>query len=95
MKLLPLLLFQLITLISLTSHAQDGQALHQSECIECHSRMTGGDGHVIYSRDDRIVKNISELKARVAHCSNGSSTDWNENQIDTVVNYLNEKYYSY
>ncbi|MDW3094988.1 MAG: cytochrome c [Gammaproteobacteria bacterium] len=95
MKLLPVLLLQLLILISLTAHAQDGQALHQSECIECHSRMTGGDGHVIYSRDDRIVKNISELSTRVTHCSNGANTGWNANQIDAVTKYLNERYYNY
>ena len=75
--------------------ANDGKELHEMHCIECHSRMTGGDGHVIYTRDDRIAKNMSELQARVGHCSNGSSTTWSESEINKVTEYLNNQYYHY
>ena len=95
MKLLPSLLLLSLTFISLSSYAEDGQALHQSECIECHGRMTGGDGHVIYTRDERIARNATELKARVTHCANGANTGWNDTQINAVTSYLNEQYYNY
>lgn len=75
--------------------AKDGQTLHDAHCIECHSRMTGGDGHVVYTRDDRIAKSLDELHARVIHCSNGSNTGWGEQQIKAVTHYLNQKYYQY
>ena len=75
--------------------ADDGKKLHETYCIDCHSRMTGGDGHVIYTRDDRIAKNMSELQARVAHCSNGSNTAWSESEINMVTEYLNDQYYHY
>ena len=95
MKLLPSLLLLSLIFITLTSHAEDSQALHQSECTECHGRMTGGDGHVIYSRDERIVRNTTELTARVTHCANGANTGWNVTQINAVTSYLNEQYYHY
>jgi mono/diheme cytochrome c family protein len=95
MKFLPSLLLLALTLITITSHAEDGQALHQTECIECHSRMTGGDGHVIYTRDERIVRNSAELKTRVTHCTNGANTGWNQTQINAVTDYLNEQFYHY
>ena len=95
MKLLPSFLLLSILFIVFRAHAEDGQALHQSECIECHSRMTGGDGHVIYTRDERIVKNVMELKARVAHCANGANTGWNQTQISLVTEYLNQQYYHF
>ncbi len=95
MKLLPIILSPLLILTSLISYAHDGQTLHESKCIECHSRMTGGDGHVIYIRDDRIVKNISELTSRVSHCAKGANTGWNADQIKAVTTYLNEKHYNY
>ncbi len=78
-----------------TLFAEDGQTLHDSYCTECHSRMTGGDGHVIYTRDDRMAKNIEQLQARVMHCSKGSDTGWDDIQIDSVTQYLNEQYYHY
>ncbi len=95
MKLLPNLLLLSLSFVTVSSHAEDGQALHQSECTECHGRMTGGDGHVIYTRDERIVRNIVELKARVTHCANGANTRWNETQISAVTNYLNQQFYQY
>ena len=77
------------------SNSLEGKALYESHCIECHSRMTGGDGHVIYTRDDRIAKDITQLSARVAHCAKGSNVNWSESEINLVTNYLNEQYYHY
>ncbi len=95
MKRLPSLLLLPLMTITFTSQAEDGEALHLSQCIECHSRMTGGDGHVIYTRDKRIADNAVELKARVTHCANGANTGWNELQINAVTNYLNQQHYHY
>ncbi|MFK7794173.1 MAG: hypothetical protein AB8B89_02380 [Gammaproteobacteria bacterium] len=95
MKLLPSLLLLSLAFVTLSSHAEDGQALHQSECTECHGRITGGDGHVIYTRDESIVKNTSELNTRVTHCANGASTGWKESQISAVTDYLNQQFYHY
>jgi mono/diheme cytochrome c family protein len=95
MKFLPGFLLLSLTLISFAIHAEDGETLHQSQCIECHSHMTGGDGHVIYTRDERIAKNATELKARVTHCAKGANTGWNDAQINAVTNYLNQQYYHY
>lgn len=95
MKLLPNLLILVLTLTALTVHADTGEKLHQSACIDCHSRMTGGDGHVIYTRDERIAKDIEELNSRVTHCANGANTGWDSNQINSVTEYLNTQYYQY
>ncbi len=95
MKLLPSLLSLSLIFISVNLHAEDGQALHQSECIECHSNMTGGDGHVIYTREERIVNNLAALNARVTHCANGADTGWNDSQISAVTQYLNKQFYHY
>ncbi len=29
--------------------AEDGELLHQENCITCHAAMTGGDGSVLYT----------------------------------------------
>ena len=88
--------YVLLVFFLMSSHnvfAEDGQSLHNSSCIECHSRMTGGDGHVLYTRDDHIAKDIQTLKARVKHCAEGSNIGWNDSKISTITNYLNEQYY--
>ena len=91
------ILFSFFILISATiiANANEGASLHQSECIDCHSRMTGGDGTVIYKRDDRLAKTLDDLTARVIHCAQGSNTGWNTSQIEAVTQYLNQQFYQY
>ncbi len=85
----------LVIVYTHTVLAEKGQSEYESHCIDCHSRMTGGDGHVIYARDNRIVNNMQELKTRVAYCAEGSDADWDQSQIITVTDYLNDQYYHY
>ncbi len=80
--------------ISFAEESQ-GQVLHQSNCVECHSRMTGGDGTVIYKRDDRIARTYKELDSRVTHCAKGANTGWSKPEVDVVTQYLNEQYYQF
>lgn len=71
------------------------EALHETACIECHSLMTGGDGSVLYKREDRIVTSLKALEKQVLRCSNGADTGWNDDQINSVINFLNESYYRF
>ncbi len=89
------ILFLSFFIYSSTLLANEGLELHQSDCIECHSKMTGGDGSVLYAREDTLVRSMTELESRVHHCANGAKTGWNETQIESVSNYLNQTYYHY
>lgn len=75
--------------------ANEGQDLHQTQCIECHSKMTGGDGSVLYKRDNKIVRSIPQLEKRVTRCAAGADTGWNKVQIKAVTEYLNNNFYLY
>ena len=75
--------------------ANEGQELHQAQCIECHSNMTGGDGSVLYKRDDKIVQSMLQLEKRVTHCATGADTDWDKVQLKAVIDYLNKNFYLY
>ncbi len=75
--------------------AADGKSLHNNNCIECHSRMTGGDGHVLYTRDDRIANTLGALHERVEYCSHGINSGWTESEINAVTQFLNEQYYHF
>ena len=78
-----------------TGFADPGQTLHTSQCIACHSRMTGGDGHVLYTRHDRLATTLEKLRRRVGHCAQGANTDWTNTQIKAVAEYLNSRFYDY
>ena len=75
--------------------ASEAAELHRSQCIACHAKMTGGDGGVLYKRNDSIIKNKSELKQRVIHCAYGAHTDWSDTEIMAVANYLNQLIYQF
>ncbi len=92
-----LIIISLFFLQTFTSMAEDsnGQSLHQSHCTECHSRMTGGDGEVIYERKDSIVNSHNQLKKRVAYCAQGANTGWQQSEIELVTEYLNNQHYHY
>ena len=57
--------------------------------------MTGGDGTVLYQRDDKIVTSMDGLHKRVIHCASSAAPDWTEADINAVTNYLNENYYHF
>lgn len=77
------------------AHAESGENLHETACIECHSLMTGGDGSVLYEREDRIATSMEALEKQVVRCSKGANTGWNSDQINSVINFLNESHYHY
>ena len=85
----------LLAVTSMPLQASDPAELHRSQCIACHAKMTGGDGGVLYKREDRIVKSKFELEQRVAYCARGAHTDWNDEEIYAVTNYLNELIYQF
>ena len=84
-----------ILLSSITFAENNGQSLHQANCTECHSRMTGGDGEVIYERKNSIVNSLVELNQRIIHCSEGANTGWTQTEISLVTDYLNQQHYHY
>lgn len=94
MKYLSLL--SLLMLLSSGLQAQDtpnGQALHEANCVACHSNMTGGDGSALYTRDDRRVSTSDGLTAQVKRCESNLGLRWFDDEVTAVVNYLNDTYY--
>ena len=78
-----------------TAHAQDGKALHQENCIACHAAMTGGEGSVLYTRDDRGVKSLDALSKQVDRCQSSLGLNWSNDHISSVQQYLNELFYKF
>ena len=93
-----IVLFTLILLVCISYAYADSDStveLHRSHCIGCHARMTGGDGTLVYKRDDSIVHSKKELRQRVTYCSKGAQTNWDETEIISVTNFLNAVIYNF
>ena len=93
------LAISLITLIIIsffaTANAQDGATLHGENCIACHAAMTGGDGSVLYTRNDRGVNSSDALTKQVNRCQSSLGLNWSNDQINSVQQYLNKSFYQF
>lgn len=65
-----------------------GKALHDKHCTKCH----GAD---IYTRKDRIVRNLEHLNKQVTRCQLSLGVNWFDDDIANVVEYLNANYYKF
>lgn len=74
---------------------QAAKPLHDKACTSCHTRMYGGDGSKIYTRDGRMLSNKLELVQRVASCNATVSAGWFPEEENNVAAWLNQQYYHF
>jgi hypothetical protein len=89
------LFFMANAIFLVAAHAQDGSTLHSENCIACHAAMTGGDGSVLYTRNDRSVKSSDALSKQVDRCQSSLDLNWSNDQIGSVHQYLNTLFYQF
>lgn len=68
---------------------------YDRQCAACHIRATGGDGSLLYTRDDRLVRDRDALLRRVAHCRQGSGLRPDPDAARRSADYLNRRYYRF
>lgn len=67
---------------------QVGQALVDKHCYQCH-------GTEVYTRENRRVSNLSELRNQVQRCDQMLGLKWFETDIADVTAYLNQAFYKF
>lgn len=65
-----------------------GKAIHDANCVSCHD--TG-----VYTREDRKIKDFTQLDAQVRRCDANLGTRLFDEDITKVVSYLNDNYYKF
>ena len=66
-----------------------GEQLHNDKCLACHTTQ-------VYSRDDRRVKTLQALSNQVNNCMKGpAKAEWTEVETNSVIDYLNQKFYKF
>ncbi|MBI1397462.1 MAG: hypothetical protein GC151_15935 [Betaproteobacteria bacterium] len=63
-----------------------GRALHDTFCVVCHDPS-------IYSRRDRIANTYVGILQQVERWQSNANLHWSPYDIDSVTEYLAEKYY--
>jgi mono/diheme cytochrome c family protein len=75
--------------------ANAGKALHDKDCIGCHAQRFGGDATRIYTRPDRRVRTLAQLRAQVALCNTQLGKQYFPDDEDNVAAYLARDYYHF
>lgn len=88
-------LLAVIGTLTSPAFAGEGQALHDSSCIQCHSSLTGGKPNSLYTRVDRKVTTFEALQKRVKGCAVAADVTWSEQQRAQVVEYLTKSFYHF
>lgn len=94
----PLLLSLPLLLLPFSTSAADienGKALHDSQCVSCHTAMTGGEPDTLYTREHRRINDWNALQNQVQRCEQNLGLSWFDDQLDDVSAYLNAAYYKF
>ncbi|MEJ2258565.1 MAG: cytochrome c [Woeseiaceae bacterium] len=67
---------------------QRGEQLHDEHCMKCHDDS-------VYTRDERFVASRQALVKQVNRCAQNTGTEWSDDDVDDVVDYLNATYYKF
>ena len=87
---------QALTLATLLGNPVNGEDLIDTRCSGCHIGMYGGDGSEMYTREDHKLKTVEGLMQRVEFCNiNTQNGELNQEQLDDITAFLNEKYYRF
>lgn len=78
----------LVGSLSVQADTGEGKILHDQSCAGCHDTS-------VYSRADKRIKSLANLKAQVSRCTKPAGADWTPQEVDSVVNYLNTEFYHY
>jgi len=70
------------------ARADEGQALHDAHCQKCHDSS-------VYTRENRRVKSLDGLRKQIRRCEQSLGLRWFDDQLDSVVRYLNDNYYRF
>ena len=68
--------------------AQAGKALLEKHCFGCH-------GTEVYTREDRRVQNMSQLRNQVQRCDQMLCLKLFETDLENIAAYLNQAYYKF
>ena len=73
---------------ALAANEERGRALYENQCQSCHEQWA-------HSRTSRKAKSLADLQRLTAAWSTHAGLEWNAEEIDDVVGYLDAKFYHF
>jgi len=73
---------------ALPGDSAEGERLVVSNCTSCHD--TG-----VFTRADHKMMSLDALRRQLASCGHGAKKEFSAEQTDSIVKYLNERFYHF
>ena len=73
---------------SWASNPERGRALYENQCESCHAEWA-------HARTNRKAKSLADLRLRATAWSTHGGLDWNSEEVNDVVEYLNVHFYHF
>jgi mono/diheme cytochrome c family protein len=73
---------------TLPGDSAEGERLVVANCTSCHD--TG-----VFSRADHKMMSVDALRRQLASCGHGAKKEFSAEQTDSIVKYLNERFYHF
>ena len=65
-----------------------GQLLYDNHCTICHTS-------VVHVRDERLANSLSEVRRQVSRWQKLLALNWDDSQINAVLQYVNDTFYHF
>jgi len=73
---------------ALPGDSAEGERLVVANCTSCHD--TG-----VFTRTDHKMMSLDALRRQLASCGHGAKKEFSAEQTDSIVKYLNERFYHF
>jgi mono/diheme cytochrome c family protein len=71
---------------ALAGDLERGRALHDNHCVMCHDPD-------LYGREDRVANSYLEIRQQVQRWQENTRLRWTQYDVESVTDWLAEKYY--
>ena len=66
----------------------NGKRLYHANCTGCHDTS-------VFTRQDRVVQSLDDLKKQLASCAHMAKKEFSESETQGLLKYLNDQFYHF